>query len=322
MGDKISGYIADAVSNPIAKEDLLDLSSYAGGLAYDVSKKITVQEMMDYINTEIDSYYNVDGTLASKRLVTMNGQSSTWENGNIISKSGLNDNGYLLSNSLDVVRGEFKYDVGLDSASLNLDDAVGTFFSSIDRQTNVNGLFGLNKTTPTYEFDMVGSVRCQGKAQFGATSSFQGNNGITVDNGGSSSFDFLTLSNSGIVHAKIGRGGHSGFGETTDPGSFMRVRSEGGTGNYRNGLLLEQTIASTGVVKSIGMKVVNNSVTAIGSEPNVGVQYNVTGHLDGVEANFAIDILAGLIRVDGMPTSSVGLPVGTIWSNLGVLNIT
>jgi len=121
---------------------------------------------------------------------------------------------------------------------------------------------------------------------------------------------------------RVGRAGQSGFGADTDGASFMRIRSEGGSGNYRNAILTEQKIASTGSVKSIGMKLVNDALSLSGSEDNIGIQIDVSGHADGANNNVAIEVINGLIKVVGMPTSSAGLPSNTIWSDGGTLKIT
>lgn len=73
MPDKISGYTADGTSNPIQLKDLMDFSNTPdGGTTYDVSKKIEVGELMDFINSNAETLYNSNGTISDPRTITLN----------------------------------------------------------------------------------------------------------------------------------------------------------------------------------------------------------------------------------------------------------
>ena len=158
MSEKISQYTADATSNPIKVEDLMDFSNEDGGGGFDVSKKITVAEMLAFINTNGVNYYSSDGAITETRTVEQNGFASVFENGTLINKANLNDVGYLLQDSLGVEKGSFGYDVGLDSATLELKNAAGTYLSVVD------GFIGLSESTPAAklhikETNFVGGLR-------------------------------------------------------------------------------------------------------------------------------------------------------------------
>ena len=129
MAEKTSQYTADATSDPIKGADLLDFSNEDGGGGFDASKKITVDEHMAYINANVTNYYNADGTLSGNRIITATNLTSTWDGGTLITKSdGINDNGFLVHDDLGVLQGGMAWDVSEASASLDLKDAIGSYF--------------------------------------------------------------------------------------------------------------------------------------------------------------------------------------------------
>jgi hypothetical protein len=81
--EKISQYTADATSNPIQAEDLLDFSNWDGA-AYDVSKKILVSELLTYLNSNITNIYNADGTILADRTLTAGGNFTKWLGGDVV----------------------------------------------------------------------------------------------------------------------------------------------------------------------------------------------------------------------------------------------
>lgn len=197
MSEKISGYTEDGTSKPIQLLDLLDFSNSDGVGGYDVSKKILVSELLTYVNSTVNNYYNVDGTLTSKRTVTMNGLSSTWVDGNIISKSGLNDNGFMLSNTLGVIKGQYNYDVGLDSAQISLKNSGGDFFVLLDGVLNFNGngLYGETGFIGVNNSVQIGSevFRVNGESRLGST--IINGVGATIDGGGSTNARNFAIQN-------------------------------------------------------------------------------------------------------------------------------
>jgi len=71
MAEKISGYTADATSDPIKDDDYLDLSNEDGGGGYDESKKILVSEMVTFLSANLDTYYTANGTTPASLQVAM-----------------------------------------------------------------------------------------------------------------------------------------------------------------------------------------------------------------------------------------------------------
>lgn len=84
MGDKISGYIPDGTSNPLKGPDLLDVSNWDGVSAFDLSKKITITELLGYINNNVDNIYSTDGVLSGDRTITTGGNFTKFSGGSFI----------------------------------------------------------------------------------------------------------------------------------------------------------------------------------------------------------------------------------------------
>lgn len=71
-GEKISGYTADATSDPIKVDDYLDFSNSPDfGATWNLSKKIKVSEFTTYLKTVIDTLYSADGTVLTGRTVSI-----------------------------------------------------------------------------------------------------------------------------------------------------------------------------------------------------------------------------------------------------------
>jgi hypothetical protein len=95
-----------------------------------------------------DNFYSIDGTFTGLRTINMSGNSVVFEKGNIINKAALDDVGYKLQNSLGVEKGSLGYDVGDDSALLELKNTLGTFLKAFD------GKVAINSTTLTEAFSV------------------------------------------------------------------------------------------------------------------------------------------------------------------------
>jgi len=139
MGDKISQYTADGTSNPLKDEDLFDASNEDGAGGFDVSKKITALDLINYINQNVNNYYTSNGTLNGNRSIDMAGFRSIWEDGDIGLKAKLDSVNYYLLNSSSLERGSLKYNNILDSGEISLSNSAGDFFTSSDNFTGING---------------------------------------------------------------------------------------------------------------------------------------------------------------------------------------
>lgn len=140
MGEKISGYTADATSNPIKAVDYLDLSNEDGGGGYDVSKKILVSEFLTFLNGNIDNIYTADGTLTGNREVTASTFWTKFTGGDVIVESvdEISDYAFLIQDQAQAERGRFGIDVGTGSAILTMNTISGEWFSAVDEVVNIN----------------------------------------------------------------------------------------------------------------------------------------------------------------------------------------
>lgn len=141
MGQEIQEYAVTRTAATSKADDLIDWNATDDtGTTY-ASSKMTRTELFLLINANITNYYNADGAIPAIRTLNMNGFSSVFQNGTIINKANLADVGYLLQNSLGVEKGSLGYDVGLDSATLELKNAAGTYFSANNGNASISGRF-------------------------------------------------------------------------------------------------------------------------------------------------------------------------------------
>jgi hypothetical protein len=142
MAKQINQYTKIRTESSVTLSDLLDFDSTDdSGVSYE-SAKITVEEFRKYLAAAIPTLYSDDGQIDAVRNVGMQGFAIEFENGTLINKADLNDVGYLLQDSLGVEKGSLGYDVGLDSATLDLKDANGTFLSASDGDARITSSSG------------------------------------------------------------------------------------------------------------------------------------------------------------------------------------
>ena len=137
MAKQINQYTKTRLSGTIQDDDLLDLDSTEDSGSTFESAKLKISELVTYLGTVIPTFFSSDGAITETRNVEMNGFSAEFENGTVINKSNLNDVGFILQDSLAAEKGSLGYDVGLDSATLDLKDANGTLLKAIDGQVGI-----------------------------------------------------------------------------------------------------------------------------------------------------------------------------------------
>lgn len=132
MSEKISDYTADATSNPIKNEDLLDFSNEDGAGDFDVSKKITVDEFKAFLN--IINLYIADGSLLGNRTVSSGGFFTKFDGGDVIVEMNNESDDYaFIVNAVGAVEAaRLGYDQISDSAVLELQNLLGTWFEAND----------------------------------------------------------------------------------------------------------------------------------------------------------------------------------------------
>ncbi len=289
MSEKISQYTADGSSNPIQKEDLLDFSNANGG-GFDVSKKITVQEFELYLNNALNTIYNANGVQAGDRTITAPNRTCTWDGGTVVTKSdGINDNGFLLFDSLNVLKGGISYDVSLSSATLDLKNTVGSYFLASD-----------GVVTVASEIEM--------KEQFGLG---------TIGKIGHALTDYSILFDSGtdgvILNAETGK--TVSIRINNDPKwkfDADKISSNDGVG------MKVETYNGGGAIYGFGVQAstFENIIPA-----GAGIKFVWGQGTSGSLTSLMSLDETGLLNLPSLPTSSAGLSAGDVWNNSGVLNI-
>lgn len=140
MAEKISQYVADATSNPIKNEDLLDFSNEDGGGGYDVSKKIKVSEFLTFLNANGQNIYVANGTLTEDREVTAATFHTRWTGGDIVVRmdNEIDNYGFIIQDSSSTQKGVYGYDQSTVSAYISLSNASGEYFNANNGEMTVN----------------------------------------------------------------------------------------------------------------------------------------------------------------------------------------
>ncbi len=138
MGDKISDYPSKTT---IHGDDLLDFSNTEdSGASYNQSQKVTVDQFMAYINSNISSIYNSDGNINENRILTSNGSFTKWLGGDVSVQmdNEIDDYGFLINASSGSEFGRFGYDQINQSGVISLSDSGGVFFDVNNGDVRVN----------------------------------------------------------------------------------------------------------------------------------------------------------------------------------------
>jgi hypothetical protein len=203
MAEKTSQYTANATSDPIKGADLLDFSNEDGGGGFDASKKITVDEHMAYINANVTNYYNADGTLSGNRIITAPNLTTTWDEGTLVTKSdGINDNGFLVHDDLGVLQGGMAWDVSEASASLDLKDAIGSYFFANNGEVTARDGYSIGADLYFHNNGVINNVfvgRDCGENATGLSNSGMGINSLKLVTTGTSNTGVGSSTLSGIT---------------------------------------------------------------------------------------------------------------------------
>jgi len=318
MSEKISLYVADAVSNPIDQNDYMDFSNW-NGEAYDVSKKIKTSELEEYLNGVLKTYYNEDGALPGHRTVDMSGFRAIWNDGNIILQSQLLDAGYSLWNTLSQERGSFRHDVGLDSGELSLANASGQFFLASDGNVtikssalgnslvlrtslNVDWLTGNDNCTLT----LANPFNLQSNLILG-TSTFKG--GITFNSGNGALSSTIYDRDDGTHNQGLTLRSRNNVFE------FLDSSNSTGTAELRTGVLSKVRSISGDVIRPL---IINGGVSA--NDVTDGIIMNTVDNLNVQTQRLQIEAMAGVVNayfsninglgINKIPTSAldIGMP--------------
>ena len=140
MGQQINQYTKQRIESTIENDDLLDVDSTDdAGSSYE-SAKMKVLEFVNYIKSQIQTFYTSDGTLTGNRNVTANGNFTKFNGGDVIVKVAdeVTDNAFLVNDISDVEKARMGFDQATDSAELNLKNNTGTYFEANDGDVSIN----------------------------------------------------------------------------------------------------------------------------------------------------------------------------------------
>ena len=163
MSDKISDYPAKTT---IHGDDLMDFSNTEdSGVSYDVSQKLTVDEFMAYVDSNVKNIYNQDGNINVVRTLTSNGSLTRWVGGDVVVEMDdeSTDYAFLVKAVGSVEVGRFGYDQPNASAELTLNNGGGEFFRANNNEmfVNTDGFFvgnnqkvGINQSSPIATVDI------------------------------------------------------------------------------------------------------------------------------------------------------------------------
>ena len=268
MAKQINQYTKTRTSGTIQDDDLFDLDSTEDSGSTFESAKLKISELVTYLSSAIPTFFSSDGAITETRNVEMNGFSAEFENGTVISKSNLNDVGFILQDSLAAEKGSLGYDVGLDSATLDLKDANGTFLNSSDGNTRLTSSSG-TLLDADYLKDALGfGIPAQNGTKFLFFNSAARTNVFNfVNSTNSTNFAFTDAGNFGIG--------------TATPSAKLNIK--GSTVSASDtALLVQNTIADLFTIKNDGFVGIGTS-TQVGSELlNVAAGVKIT---DGIGAN-------------------------------------
>ena len=148
MGKQINQYSKTRTFADLTDEDLFDVDSTDdAGTSYE-SAKLTVLNLMRYINNNAQTYYNANGSITEDRTVSMNTFFTKWTGGDVgIEMIDLiNDYGFFVNDNSSVEKAR----VGLDqlnaSGKIELSNSLGLFFQANDGYIENKGV-GADQTT-------------------------------------------------------------------------------------------------------------------------------------------------------------------------------
>jgi len=239
MGDKISDYPSKTT---IHGDDLLDFSNTEdSGASYNQSQKVTVDQFMAYINSNISSIYNSDGNINENRILTSNGSFTKWIGGDVIVQTNneIDDYAFLVQDQLGSERGRFGMDTASGSSVLELSNVSGTWFDANDEVIDVNsGFFNVSTTEvklATFgEFKNIASFNYYGFTGFAVGEYAIGSNAAGRTNLNAASGQSLFFMNNNSEQWSIDGSGK--FRGNTSVGMKVAAYSSGGSDEFGIGI--------------------------------------------------------------------------------------
>jgi hypothetical protein len=152
MGKQINQYTKTRLSTTITLFDYLDFDSTEDSGTTFESAKLTVDELMKYLNTNVATIYNANRSISADRTLFANTFFTKWDGGDvgIEMADAINDYGFFVNDNVGTEKARLGFDQTSLSAILDLADAGGNFFNL------KAGKLGLN-VTAVANLDIVGT---------------------------------------------------------------------------------------------------------------------------------------------------------------------
>jgi hypothetical protein len=140
MSKQINQYTKTRTSGTFQNDDLLDFDSTEdSGTTYE-SAKSTILQFINYIKTQLVTFYTSDGSLTGNRTIDCSGNYTKFDGGNI--HIDVNDeitDRYLIVNDIsDTEVVKLGYDNNTDSALLLMENTTGNYFTVNDGELSFN----------------------------------------------------------------------------------------------------------------------------------------------------------------------------------------
>lgn len=286
MGQQINQYTKDRIQSTIEDDDLLDVDSTDdAGSSYE-SAKMKVLEFVNYIKSQVQTFYTSDGTLTGNRNVTANGNFTKFNGGDVIVKVAdeITDNAFLVNDISDVEKARMGFDQATDSGEILLENNTGTYFEASNGDLRVRGFsdselfavdgssdrIGVGTVVPDAKLDIKGENDLATEYMIKASNN-SGNCSLAIDNVGKSYLGLVdTASNitdfgSSAINIKIG--------ESNGRVNITNATIDGTTPNTtaQNSNLTFSTRNSAGNIANVQNIFVRNRNVTSGSEYGVMV---------------------------------------------------
>jgi len=220
MGKQINQYTKVRTNLTLVVDDLMDLDSTDDfGSTYE-SAKMTIGNLLAYLNGNINNLYNGDGTLLGDRTVTAGIPTqpvtfwTKWLGGDVIVECDdeLFDRAFLVQNSSQQEVARLGYDIGTLSGELEI-TAIGGFGAFFEARANefwvntnvlyVGGNVGVGLTTPLEKLHCLNKIRADEEFNINGVDGIGGIAGTVYTFGGGGIGDVLDMTIAGGIVVAI-----------------------------------------------------------------------------------------------------------------------
>jgi len=170
MSKQINQYTKTRTQGTVQNDDLLDFDSTEdSGSTYE-SAKITVQDFLAYLNSNVNNIYTSNGSLPENRLIASQTYFTAFLGGDVITRmvDETFDYAFLVQDLGSVERGRLGYDQTTASGNLVLSSFTdGIWLNAVDGNVGIGHstpLYGLDIQKDTYALNVEGTSPSGGNA--------------------------------------------------------------------------------------------------------------------------------------------------------------